>query len=145
MPKTGAREKTANAILVICSLIIALAVMEVGLRIIDFSYVTPWRFDSITGKALLPGVQMWNTEEGHAFVEINSDGLRDAEHAVAKPGNTLRIAILGDSYAEAMQVPVEQAFWRVAQDKLGNCRDLGESRSKSSILACPDSARCRSC
>ena len=71
---------------------------------------------------------MWNTEEGHAFVEINSDGLRDAEHAIAKPENTLRIAILGDSYAEAVQVPVEQAFWRVAQDQLGNCPGLGGKR-----------------
>jgi len=67
---------------------------------------------------------MWNTEEGNAFVQINSDGLRDAEHAVEKPDNTLRIAILGDSYAEAMQVPVEQAFWRVMQDELQDCPGL---------------------
>jgi len=123
---TGAkwRERLTNTLLIICSVIFALAVMEVGLRIIDFSYVTTWRFDSITGKALLPGSQMWNTEEGLAFVKINSDGLRDAEHALEKPENTIRIAVLGDSYAEAIQVPVEQTFWSVAQDKLGYCPGL---------------------
>ncbi len=124
MPGTRARERVANTLLVICSIIFALAVVEVGLRIIDFSYLTTWRFDSITGKALLPGAQMWNTEEGRAFVQINSDGLRDSEHALEKPDNTIRIAILGDSYAEAIQVPVEQAFWRVVQNELGNCAGL---------------------
>lgn len=124
MPRTKTRERVANTILVLCSVLFAVAVMEVGLRIIDFTYLTPWRFDKITGKALQSGVQMWNNGEGHAFVRINSDGLRDGEHAVAKPDNTLRIAILGDSYAEAMQVPVEAAFWRVMQDQLGDCPAL---------------------
>ena len=124
MPATRTRERVANLLLVICSVIFALAVVEVGLRIVDFSYLSTWRFDSITGKALLPGAQMWNTEEGLAFVQINSDGLRDSEHALEKPDNTIRIAILGDSYAEAIQVPVEQSFWRIVQDKLGNCAGL---------------------
>jgi hypothetical protein len=124
MPRTRARDGMANTILVICSVIFALAVMEVGLRIIDFSYLTAWRFDSITGKALLSGVQMWNSEEGRAFVQINSDGLRDAEHVIEKPDHTFRIAILGDSYAEAIQVPVEQTFWRVIGDQLADCPGL---------------------
>ena len=84
MPKTRSRERVANTLLVICSVLFAIALMEMGLRIIGFSYLTTWRFDSITGKALLPGAQMWNTAEGRAFVQINSDGLRDAEHADRK-------------------------------------------------------------
>jgi hypothetical protein len=125
LPRTRAQERAANTLLVICSMIFALAVMEVGLRIMNFSYLTPWRFDSITGKALQSGVQMFNTGEGvPALIQINSDGLRDAEHAIEKPANTLRIAVLGDSYAEAMQVPLEQAFWRVMQDELGACPRL---------------------
>lgn len=114
----------ANSMLVVCSLIFAIALMEVGLRIIDFSYLIIWRFDQITGKSLLPGAQMWYTEEGEAFVQINSDGLRDSEHAIVKPENTLRIAILGDSYAEAIQVPVEQTFWNVVEDTLAACPRL---------------------
>ncbi len=114
----------ANTLLVIASLIVALAVMEVGLRIIDFTHLTPWRFDSITGKSLQPGVQMWNTAEGNAFVQINSDGLRDVEHTIEKPESTVRIAVLGDSYAEAIQVPVEQSFARVMEAELGHCKGL---------------------
>lgn len=128
MPATRPRERVANLLLVICSVIFALVVVEVGLRIVDFSYLTTWRFDSITGKALLPGAKMWNTEEGLAFVQINSDGLRDSEHAIEKPDNTIRIAILGDSYAEAIQVPVEQTFWRVVQHELGDCPGLAKKQ-----------------
>jgi hypothetical protein len=114
-----------NTLLVAVSVIIALALMEFGLRMIGFTHLSTWRFDRITGKSLLPHAQMWNTEEGQALVQINSDGQRDGEHAVAKPADTLRIAVLGDSYAEAAQVPVEQAFWRVMQDTLSECPTLG--------------------
>ncbi|MEZ5504167.1 MAG: SGNH/GDSL hydrolase family protein [Halioglobus sp.] len=124
MPRTRARERAANTVLVICSLVFAIAVMEIALRIIGFTYLTTWRYDSITGKSLLPGVEMWNDGEGRAFVRISSDGLRDSEHTLEKPANTVRIAILGDSYAEAMQVPVEQAFWRVMAEKLTQCPAL---------------------
>jgi hypothetical protein len=128
MPKTRTRERAANALLVIGSVVFTLALVELGLRLIGFSYPTTWRFDNITGKALLAGAQMWNTQEGRAYVQINSDGLRDVERTIEKPGDTLRIAILGDSYAEAIQVPVEDAFWRVMAGQLAQCPRLNGKR-----------------
>ncbi len=110
--------------LVLCSILFALGVAEVALRVVGFSYLTIGRFDSVTGKSLLAGVETWNSEEGRAFVSINSDGLRDAEHALQKPPDTLRIAVLGDSYAAAVQVPVENTFWRVMADTLRHCPSL---------------------
>ncbi|PIE31885.1 G-D-S-L family lipolytic protein [candidate division KSB3 bacterium] len=44
--------------------------------------------------------------------------MRDREHVVEKPPNTIRIAVLGDSYAEALQIPLETAFWKVMEHKL---------------------------
>jgi hypothetical protein len=44
--------------------------------------------------------------EGNSFVEVNRDGLRDREHSRIKPAETLRIAVLGDSYAEALAIPI---------------------------------------
>jgi GDSL-like Lipase/Acylhydrolase. len=38
-----------------------------------------------------------------------------------KPPNTLRVAVLGDSFTEAIHVPVEQTFWSKLERKLGNC------------------------
>ena len=38
-------------------------------------------------------------------------GLRDYEHTINKPSDTIRIAILGDSYSEARSVNLEETFW----------------------------------
>ncbi len=121
MSKLTRRQIAANTALIVFSLVFAMALAEISLRIIGFTYPTTWRFDNITGKSLLPNAQMWNTTEGHAFVQINSDGLRDYEHAVKKPTDTIRIAILGDSYAEAIQVPVDKTFWKILEQKLSDC------------------------
>lgn len=75
--------------------------------------------DEARGYALRPGMEGWFRKEGESYVRINSDGLRDRQHTKAKPENTLRIAVLGDSYAEALQVPMEQAFWAVMEGGAG--------------------------
>ena len=42
-------------------------------------------------------------------------GARDQDHRRHKPAGVYRIAVLGDSFSEAMQVGREQAFWRCCQ------------------------------
>jgi hypothetical protein len=54
-------------------------------------------------------------------VRINSEGLRDREHTRIKPAGTVRIAVLGDSFTEAMHVPMEQTFWSLLEHKLQEC------------------------
>jgi hypothetical protein len=61
---------------------------------------------------------------GLNYVSINSDGLRDREHSLAHPQNTLRIAVLGDSFAEAMQVNQDETFWAVMEKDLQGCPNL---------------------
>src|SRR5207253_4628700 len=56
---------------------------------------------------------------------VNSEGLRDREHSKTKPPNTLRIAILGDSMTEALQVPVQYTFWHILEHDLAACKSLG--------------------
>ncbi|HBQ97241.1 MAG TPA: lipolytic protein G-D-S-L family [Cyanobacteria bacterium UBA11691] len=67
------------------------------------------------------GVSGWWTAEGEAYIEISSAGLRDREHPIEKPPNTFRIALLGDSFSEALQVPLEQTYWWFMQHALENC------------------------
>src|SRR2546423_8076300 len=69
-------------------------------------------------------MQGWYSKEGAAFVRINSEGLRDREHSKQKPPNTFRIAVLGDSYAEAFQVEQDAAFWSVLERRLNDCSVL---------------------
>src|SRR5438874_2202497 len=94
-----------HAALVAASVVVALALGEGALRLIGFSYPSFWLPDELTGSRLRPGAEAWSRSEGEAYVKINSRGLRDVEHALQKPQGAYRIAVLGDSYAEAMQVP----------------------------------------
>jgi hypothetical protein len=102
----------------IVSIFIALAVAEVALRISGFTYFNPYKVDQDLGFSLRPHAEGWWTKEGRAYIKINSDGLRDFEHTFAKPADTIRVAVLGDSFAEALQVPIEQTFWCLMQRRL---------------------------
>jgi hypothetical protein len=106
----------------------ACALAEVGLRTSKVAPVEFYRIDPQLGGSLLPGAEGWWTREGRAHIRINADGMRDREHALAKPPDTLRIAVLGDSYAEAFQVPAEEAFWSVLERELAPCPALAERR-----------------
>lgn len=91
---------------------------ELVLRAAGIAYPIFSRPDDERGWALRPGARGRFEVEGGSWVVINRDGLRDREHSRTKPPGTLRIAVLGDSYAEALEVPVEQAFWSVLERNL---------------------------
>ncbi|HKP37384.1 MAG TPA: hypothetical protein VJT71_11035, partial [Pyrinomonadaceae bacterium] len=116
------RRLRAKLLLLLTSFLFCLIVIEIGLRIAGFSYPEFYVVDSRRGYSLRPGVEGWYRKEGEAFVRINSDGLRDREHAKTKPPNTLRVAVLGDSYAEALQVPIENSFCVMLEQKLRECQ-----------------------
>ena len=114
-----------NAALAAASVAIALVIGESALRLAGFSYPNFWQPDPLTGSALRPGMEGWQRDEGAAYVKISAQGLRDREHAVQKPAATYRIAVLGDSYSEAMQVDVERTFWALLPKKLQACGFAG--------------------
>jgi hypothetical protein len=64
---------------------------------------------------LLPDAHGWWTQEEHEFfvpVTINAAGRRDLDRPVAKAPGTFRLLLLGDSFVEALQVPIEATFAR---------------------------------
>jgi hypothetical protein len=73
---------------------------------------------------LRPGAHGWWKGEGRSYVVINSYGFHDREHAVARPEDTLRIAVLGSSVVEADHVSYEQSLTSVIQRELENCPGL---------------------
>lgn len=107
--------------LLLVALIVGLLIAEVALRIIGYTYPVFYTTDIVRGYALQPGMSGWYRKEGEAYVSINSDGQRDREHAKAKPADTIRIAVLGDSYVEALQVSLEDAFPVVMERSLQTC------------------------
>ena len=130
------RNLGVNLGLTLGGLFMGVVIGEIGLRVAkiegypkigDFVNSAPTRFhtsDPNLGWKLKPGASgKWN-EEGASLVQVNSEGLRDREHTKAKPPNTLRVAVLGDSFTEAIHVPVEQTFWSKLERKLGNCEAI---------------------
>lgn len=58
------------------------------------------------------------TKEGHSCYAINSEGWRDRQHDIVKPANVFRIAIIGDSYVEALQIERKNTFWSMLESDL---------------------------
>jgi len=85
---------------------------------------SPYRPDPICGTRLKSNFSGAQNKEGETSFRTNSAGFRDREHARAKPPGTLRIVVLGDSYSEALQVDLDQAFWSVLQRELNQCPRL---------------------
>lgn len=117
-----ARSRAGKLALLAASTVLTLAAAEVALRVAGVSYPNFYRPDPQLGWSLIPGAAGRWTKEGDAPVRISSAGLRDREHAVEKPPGVYRIAVLGDSCAEALQVPVEETFWSLLERQLPGCQ-----------------------
>ena len=65
-----------------------------------------------------PGAAYRYVKEGFSEGRFNREGFRDRERSVAKPPGTFRILVLGDSFVEALQVPLDDAFTAVLEDAL---------------------------
>ncbi len=122
------RRAAANLALVLGGIIVALLIAEAALRIANHWFPYFFRFDPETGWSLRPGVSGYYNREGHAWVSINRDGWRGPDRSLAKPPNTFRVAMLGDSYTEAIQVPYEATFSAVAERRLAGCPALKGKR-----------------
>jgi len=105
-------------------------VLEIALRILGLGVppTSMYRFDPHTGARLVANYSGWQTREGRTLVTTNDRGLRDVPHAMTKPAETFRIAVIGDSFAEAAQVEIEETFWKIAESELQRCQFAGDQK-----------------
>ncbi len=74
--------------------------------------------DTELGSVHIPAkVVTWRLE-GFSRDTMSKNGWRDIERTVAKPTGTYRVALLGDSQTEALQVPLEKDWARLAEAQL---------------------------
>ena len=111
-----------NVGVTLAAFLVALALCELILWAMKIDNPAFWRPDPRLGVRLRAGVEGWQTREGLAHVRINSKGFRDEERALEKPGDVYRIAVLGDSSVESLQVDLKDTFLSLLAQKLSECR-----------------------
>ena len=111
-------------LLVASSILVALALIEGALRVIDHPRheARILCLDAIMGNVYCPNIaeRLDNMYESTLLVSINSQGMADREYALPKPGNTIRIALLGDSVAASLYTPNPEKYkslWETALAK----------------------------
>jgi hypothetical protein len=121
---SGKRRVAANFALMLAGVAIAFAVAEAAVRLSGLAKASLYTWDAYRGWGLKPGASGWQREEGAGFVSVNRAGFRGPEWTIAKPADTLRVAVIGDSFTEAPQVAYERTFCAVAERALGGCKGL---------------------
>jgi len=86
-------------------------VLEYLLRTFDLGSKMVYQPSRLYGWSHTPRDRFrWNIGNSAVDISINSLGLRDYEYPYEKPKGVFRILVLGDSFSEAFQVPLEQTF-----------------------------------
>jgi len=102
--------------------ILAFFVVELSLSLAGLGEEEMFKLDPVLGFKHMSNKKVTWRSEGFATSYFNEDGMREPGLAVAKPAGTYRVALLGDSLAESLQVPIEQSFGYQIEKQL--TRDL---------------------
>jgi hypothetical protein len=118
----------SNLIIAIVGIIAALLLLEIGARFLatpfdgssnaadTFSNQTGWRGKPYYTTTVATGEYVHD-------LALNSVGMHDTEHDRAKPDNTYRILMLGDSFVQAVQVREAKTAQQVLEDLLNGQAD----------------------
>lgn len=96
-----------------------------------------YQMDPDLGWVLRPGASGVQTDENPVPVQINQAGMRSGrEFPLAKEPGVFRVAVLGDSFAESLQVREEETFALLLERQLAACVRLakGERPKRVEVL-----------
>jgi hypothetical protein len=122
------RKLLATLVLIAFGFGLALGVADIGIRIANHWFPYFYCYDQYRGWGLNPGTHGDYKREGESYVRINRDGFRGPDYAKVKPPGVIRIAVIGDSYAEAIQVAEDKTFTAVSGRELADCPSLKGKR-----------------
>src|SRR3974390_3097248 len=106
-------------VLAVLVMLLILLSLEVALRIAGVGFDAQLYGPSRElGWTLRPSAEGLVSTETSQYVKINSRGFHDVERAYEKPATTFRVAVLGNSWTEALQVPLEKTYCSVLERKL---------------------------
>lgn len=108
--------RTGIFVSIVC--LLAFIFSEAGARLLHLAPQSLITLDTCVGYKLLPNTDgIVGGPAGLVPASANSQGFRDVEHTQEKDPGTYRVLVLGDSFTEASQVPMQDTFWRLLQSK----------------------------
>jgi hypothetical protein len=115
------RKSTGIFVLIVFGFALALGIADIGIRIANHWYPYFYCYDQYRGWGLNPGAHGNYKREGESYVRINGDGFRGPNFDKAKAPGVVRVAVIGDSYVEAIQVDEDKTFTAVMGRELADC------------------------
>jgi hypothetical protein len=113
------REFIRSLLLTLLGIGLGFITAECAVRLMGLGRPVFLAYSATRGWKLRAGAKGWQTQEGHAFIRLNRWGYRGDDWTVPiRPKNTLRIAVLGDSFVEAQQVARQDTACEVVQREL---------------------------
>jgi hypothetical protein len=132
MQNTAAKRPNASRLISVLTFIgwqlVALLFVEFVLFTAGLGEEEIFKFDRDLGTRHMTNKRVTWRSEGFAQSYFDSDGLREGGLTVAKPAGTYRVALLGDSLTEGLQVPIESTFGQILS------RRLSKSGQKVQVL-----------
>ena len=123
------KRSIANLGAMSAGLAVSLLLAEGALRIAGVRYPAFYTVDRERGYALRPGAEGVWSREGRGSVRINQAGFRGADVPEATAPGVLRIAVLGDSFTEAIHVNEIDTFAQRLQTSLSADRSCALRRN----------------
>lgn len=119
---THSRALLSKLLLLLTSLVLVLFVVELSLRTTHlFGAHIAWTSpDPALGYRPVPGASYWSLREAERPISgrTNRLGYRDVDWSLSAPPGEYRIAVIGDSFVEAMQVEEDSTFLALTQTAL---------------------------
>jgi hypothetical protein len=98
--------------------LLAIFVVELCLAIAGLGEEEIFKLDPVLGCKHMCNKKVTWRSEGFATSYFDADGMREHGLTIAKAPGTFRVAVLGDSLSESLQVPVDESFTSQIQQSL---------------------------
>jgi hypothetical protein len=114
-PVAGIKHRLVETIIAVSAVILIVECLFAMAGVGEQEYL---RVDRTLGFVPMEGKHVTWRKEGFGRIQFNSQGMNDIERPFAKPANTYRIAVVGDSFVESLQVDRSQNFCSLLQKNL---------------------------
>lgn len=98
--------------------IAALLVVEGLLAVAGLGEEELFRLDRQLGTVHMTNKSITWRKEGYAHCYLDADGMREPHLSLTKPAGVYRVALLGDSQIESIQVPLEKSWGKLLEKQL---------------------------